>query len=569
MLEEVKMKHLVRMSLVSFFLFLPFMVILLKCSSPSFDVLITGGLVYDGTGADPLREDVGIRGDRIIAIGKLERSSARSIIDARNLAVAPGFINMLSHSEESLIIDGCSQGEIHQGVTTQIFGEDSMGPLTEQMRRNRLQKQGDLKYDIPWITLSEYLLYLEKRGISQNVASFIGAATIREYVIGLEDKKATPDQLNQMRELVRNEMAAGALGISTALIYAPGIYASTDELVELCKVAVQYQGKYISHIRSEGNRLIEAVEELIHISREAKIPAEIYHLKSAGQSNWNKMDQVITMVETARKEGLKITADMYPYPAGMTGLDVTMPPWVLDGGYDSLFKRLQDHITRLKISKEMTTPTNNWENYYLAAGSPDRILLVQFKSDALKLYTGKTLAEVAKIQGKDPVETIMDLMLEDRYRVMAVYFMMSEENIKKQLHLPWVSLGSDMWSTAPEGVFLKSSIHPRAYGTFARFLGKYVRDEHVISLQEAIHRISGLPATNLGLDRRGFIKEGMFADVVVFDPATIADHATFEKPHQYATGMQYVFVNGVEVLKDGEHTGAKPGRALWGPGKIK
>lgn len=548
---------------------LPFMVILQKCSSPSFDVLITGGLVYDGTGSDPVITDIGIRGDRIVAIGKLASSPTRMIVDARNLAVAPGFINMLSHSEESLIIDGRSQGEIREGVTTQIFGEESMGPLTEQMRQSKLLKQGDLKYDIPWTTLSEYLMYLEKKGISQNIASFIGAATIREYVIGLENKKATPDQLKQMCGLVRTEMAGGALGISTALIYAPGVYASTDELIELCKTATQYQGKYISHIRSEGNRLIEAVEELIHISREAKIPAEIYHLKSAGQSNWYKMDSVISLVELARREGLKITADMYTYPAGMTGLDVTMPPWVLDGGYDSLFKRLQDPITRLKISKEMTAPTSDWENYYLAAGSPDHILLVQFKSESLKQYTGKTLAEVAKIRGKDPVETIMDLMLEDRYRVMAVYFMMSEENIKKQLRLPWVSLGSDMWSIAPEGVFMKSSVHPRAYGTFARLLGKYVRDEHVISLEEAIHRLSGLPATNLGLDKRGFIKEGMFADVVVFDPTTIADRATFEKPHQYAVGMKYVIVNGVEVLKDGEHTGAKPGRALWGPGKIK
>jgi N-acyl-D-amino-acid deacylase len=563
------MKHFGRISRISFFLCLPFMVILQKCSSPSFDVLITGGLVYDGTGSDPVITDIGIRGDRIVAIGKLASSPTRMIVDARNLAVAPGFINMLSHSEESLIIDGRSQGEIREGVTTQIFGEESMGPLTEQMRQSKLLKQGDLKYDIPWTTLSEYLMYLEKKGISQNIASFIGAATIREYVIGLENKKATPDQLKQMCGLVRTEMAGGALGISTALIYAPGVYASTDELIELCKTATQYQGKYISHIRSEGNRLIEAVEELIHISREAKIPAEIYHLKSAGQSNWYKMDSVISLVELARREGLKITADMYTYPAGMTGLDVTMPPWVLDGGYDSLFKRLQDPITRLKISKEMTAPTSDWENYYLAAGSPDHILLVQFKSESLKQYTGKTLAEVAKIRGKDPVETIMDLMLEDRYRVMAVFFMMSEENIKKQLRLPWVSLGSDMWSIAPEGVFMKSSIHPRAYGTFARLLGKYVRDEHVISLEEAIHRLSGLPATNLGLDKRGFIKEGMFADVVVFDPTTIADRATFEKPHQYAVGMKYVIVNGVEVLKDGEHTGAKPGRALWGPGKIK
>lgn len=556
--------------LILVILWLPLMVAGQTPQSMLFDVLITGGNVYDGTGSAPVRADVGIRGDRIVAIGNLASASGRTVVNARGLAVTPGFINMLSWSTGSLIIDGRSQGEIRQGVTTQIMGEgQSMGPLTEEMRQRRLAAQRDLKFDIPWTTLAEYLTYLEQRGISQNVASFIGATTIREYVIGLEDKKPTSAQLEQMRELVRHEMEAGALGIGSALIYAPAFYATTEELIELCNVAAQYQGKYISHMRSEGNRLIEAVEELIRISREAQIPAEIYHLKAAGQSNWDKMDQVIAMIETAQREGLRITADMYTYPAGSTGLVATMPPWVLDGGYEALYKRLQDPATRQKIAEAVRTPTNDWENLYLAAGSPDRILLVGFKSDVLKPLTGKTLAEVAKMREKDPVETIMDLVLEDRSRVDAVYFMMSEENIKKQLRLPWVSLGSDAGSMAPEGVFLKSSDHPRAYGNFARLLGKYVRDEKVISLQEAVRRLSGLPAMNLGLDHRGFLKEGMFADVVVFDPATIADRATFEQPHQYAIGVKHVFVNGVQVLKDGEHTGAKPGRALWGLGKVK
>jgi N-acyl-D-amino-acid deacylase len=533
-------------------------------------MIIKGGTVYDGTGSTPPRADVGIVGDRIAAVGDLSQAKATNVVDAKGLAVAPGFINMLSWSVDTLIADGRSQGEIRQGVTTQIFGEgSSMGPLNEEMRKRALADQGDIKFDIPWTTLAEYLTYLEKRGVSQNVASFIGATTIREYVIGLEDKQATPAQLEQMRALVRQEMEAGALGIGSSLIYPPAFYASTEELIEMCKVAAQYKGKYISHMRSEGNRLLEAVDELIRISRESGAPAEIYHLKAAGQSNWPKMAQVIAKVEEARRQGLKITADMYTYPAGSTGLSASMPPWVFDGGESASVKRMTDPATRKKIADAIRTPTNDWENLYLAAGSPERILLVEFKNPELKKYTGKTLAEVAKLRGEDPVDAIMNLVVEDHSRVGTVYFMMSEDNIRTQLRLPWVSFGSDAGSMAPEGVFLKSSTHPRAYGNFARVLGKYVRDEKVIPLEEAIRRLSGLPATNLGLDHRGFLQPGMFADVVVFDPQTIADRATFENPHQYAVGMKYVFVNGTEVLKDGEHTGAKPGRALWGPGKVR
>jgi N-acyl-D-amino-acid deacylase len=534
-----------------------------------YDVLIKSGTVYDGTGGPPARADVGIKGDRIVAIGDLSRSTAPAIIDAKGLAVAPGFINMLSHSEVSLIVDGRSMGELKQGITTQIFGEISMGPLNDKMKQHDVVTQGDVKFDIAWTTLAEYLTYLEKRGVSQNVASFIGAPTIREYVIGLEDKPPTPEQLDQMRELVRREMEAGALGITTALIYPPAFFAKTDELIELCKVAAKYKGKYTAHMRSEGNQLIEGVQETIRISREAGLPAEIYHLKASGVPNWPKMDQVIKMIEEARHQGLKITADMYTYPAGGTGLDASMPPWVFDGGPEAAYKRLQDPATRKKIADAIRTPTNDWENLYLLAGSPDHLLLAGFKSTALKPLAGKTLAEVARMRGKDPVETIMDLVLEDRSRVGTIYFLISEENIKKQIRQPWVSFGSDGSSMAPEGVFVKSPTHPRAYGNFARLLGKYVRDEKVIPLSEAVRRLSGLPATNLELDHRGFLKPGMFADVVVFDPQTIADLATFEKPHQYSIGVKHVFVNGVQVLKDGEHTGAKPGRALWGPGKIK
>ena len=535
-----------------------------------FDIIIKGGAVYDGTGGEAQRVDLAIKGDRIAGLGDFKDASAKTIVNASGLAVAPGFINMLSWSTESLIQDGRSQREIRQGVATEIMGEGfSMGPLNDEMKKRMLQEQGDIKFAIKWNTLAEYLRYLEQHGISCNVASFLGAATVREYVIGYEDKQPTPQQLDQMRELVRNEMEAGALGIGTALIYPPAFYAKTEEIIELCKVAAKYKGKYISHMRSEGNQLFESFDELLRIAREANIPAELYHIKAAGQKNWGKIDSLLSRIESAQKEGLNVRANMYTYTAGATGLDACFPPWTEDGGYPALFKRLRDPATRDKIKAEVKIDSDKWENLYLATGSPDKILLVAFKSEKLKPLTGKTLAEVAKMRGKDPIDTAMDLVAEDESRVGTVYFMMSEENVKKEIAKPWISFGSDEASEAPEGVFLKSNPHPRAYGNFARVLGKYVRDEKVITLPEAVRRLSALPATNLGLDHRGFLKEGMFADVVVFDPATIADHATFEKPHQYATGVKHVFVNGVQVIKDGEHTGAKPGRALWGPGKVR
>jgi N-acyl-D-amino-acid deacylase len=549
---------------------LPFLARGVEPAPEMFDVLIKGGTLYDGSGEKPRVTDVAIRGDRIVALGDFPAERARAVIDAKGLAVAPGFINMLSWSNESLIEDGRSQSEIREGITTEIMGEgESMGPLNDRMKTRMLEQQRDIKFEIKWNTLAEYLTYMERRGVAPNIASFLGATTIREYVIGLEDKAPTPEQLEEMRQLVRRGMEDGALGIGTSLIYPPAFYAKTEELIELCKVAAKYQGKYISHMRSEGNKLLEAIDELIRISREAKIPAEVYHLKAAGEQNWPKLPAALAKIEEARKAGLKITADMYTYPAAGTGLDACLPPWTEDGGYPALFKRLRDPATREKIAAEVRAPTDKWENLYLAAGSPDRILLCGFKSEKLKPLTGKSLAEVAKLRGKDPVETIMDLLSEDESRIDTIYFLMSEENIRKEIAKPWVSFGSDEASQAPEGVFLKANAHPRAYGNFARLLGRYVRDEKIISLAEAVKRLSGLPATNLGLDHRGFVREGMFADVVVFDPATIADRATFEKPHQYAVGMKHVFVNGVQVLKDGEHTGAKPGRALWGPAKVR
>jgi N-acyl-D-amino-acid deacylase len=539
------------------------------CQTPrnaAYDVIVRNGTVYDGAGGPPLHADIGIVGDRIVAIGDLSRARGSSV-DARDLAVAPGFINMLSHSEISLLADFRSLSELRQGVTTQIFGESSMGPLTPAMKQLRLAQQGDIKYEVPWTTLAEFLKYLEKRGAAQNFASFVGAGTVREYVLGLGDVQPTPEQLRQMQELVRGEMRAGALGVTTALIYPPNSFAHTEELITLAKVASQYRGKYIAHIRSEANQFPQALDETIRIAREAHIPAEVYHFKAAGEQNWPRMDDAIRRIEQARRQGLKITADMYTYTAGATGLASTMPPWVLDGGYEAAYKRFRDPATRQKIAAAMRTPSDEWENMFLLPGSLDRILLIGFRSDKLKPFTGKTLGEVAKLRGQDPTDAVMDLITEDQSRIGTVYFLMSEENVKKQIALPWVSFGSDAASIAAEGDFLKSSTHPRAYGNFARLLGKYVREQKVISLAEAVHRLSGLPATNLELDRRGFLRKGYFADVVVFDPQTIADRATFENPHQYAVGVKHVLVNGVQVLKDGEHTGAKPGRALYGPGK--
>jgi N-acyl-D-amino-acid deacylase len=535
---------------------------------PPLDVVIRGGTVYDGTGGAGTRADVGLRGDRIAAVGDLSKAPARSVVEAAGMAVAPGFVNMLSWSTDSLIADGRSQGEIRQGVTLEVFGEGfSYGPLNDAMKRRMKGEQGDIRYEIAWTTLAEYLQFLETKGISPNVASFVGTATLREHVVGLADVRATPEQMGRMKELLRREMEAGALGIGSSLIYAPDMYSTTEELIELAKVAARHKGIYISHMRSEGDRLLEAVDELIRVGREAGLPAEIYHLKAAGEANWPKLDQVIEKVEKARREGLRIGADMYTYTAGATGFDACLPPWARDGGMEALFRRLGEPETRRRILAEMSTK-GDWENLCLSAGSPERILLVEFKSDALKPLTGKTLAEVAAARKRSPEETALELIFEDRTRIGVVFFLMSEENVARQIRLPWVTFCSDAASMTPEGVFRKSATHPRAYGSFARLLGKYVRDEKLIPLAEAIHRLSGLPATNLGLSGRGFLRPEMFADVVVFDPATIADRSTYPDPHQYAVGMRHVFVNGVQVLKDGEHTGALPGRVVHGPGRV-
>ncbi|MCB9509041.1 MAG: D-aminoacylase [Deferribacteres bacterium] len=539
----------------------------LSCSlQKHYDVVIRNATIYNGSGGAPYAGGVAIRGEKIVAVGDVSDAKGDTEIDAEGLAVAPGFINMLSWATTSLLIDGKSQSDIRQGVTLEVFGEGwSEGPLSEKMKQEILENQGEFKYNIEWTTLGEYLDYLVEKGISTNIASFVGATTVRIHELGEEDRPPAPEELERMRELVHTAMQEGALGLGTSLIYTPAFYAKTDELIELSKVASEYGGMYISHMRSEGNQLLEALDELLTIAREANIPAEIYHLKAAGKENWGKLDDVIAKIEAARADGLKITADMYNYIAGATGLDASMPPWVQEGGFDKWRERLMDDAIRKKIKKEMVEKTDEWENLGLAAG-PEGMLLVGFKSDSLKPLTGKSLAEIAQMRGKSPQDVMIDLVIEDGSRVETVYFLMSEENVKRQIALPWMTFCSDAGSLAPEGLFLKRNPHPRAYGNFSRLLGKYVREEKVIPLEEAIKRLTSMPAENLRIRERGKLEKGYFADVVIFDPEKIQDHATFEKPHRYSTGMQHVFVNGRQVLKNGEHTGATPGQVVRGPG---
>ena len=528
------------------------------CRAPDYDVILSNGMVYDGSGSPPYSADIGINGDTIAFIGDLTEFTGRLEIDTKGKAVTPGFINMLSWAPSDLISDGRSMGDIVQGVTLEVFGEGSSeGPLNEAMKDEVVPSE-----DRPtWTTLREYLDMLEKNGVSTNVASFIGATTVRVHELGYEDRPPTSEELERMKGLVRQAMEEGAMGVGSSLIYAPAFYAKTDELIELARVAAEYDGMYISHMRSEGNQLLEALEELITISKEAGIRAEVYHLKAAGESNWPKMDQVIERIERARTEGQDITADMYTYVAGATGLDAHMPPWVQEGGFGAWRERLMDPEIRKRVLTEMRTPTNDWENLGLGAG-PEGVMVVSFKQDSLRYLIGKTLAELATERGATPEDVAIDLVIADSSRVGTVYFLMSEENVKKQIALPWMSFDSDAGSMAPEGENLNNNPHPRAYGNFARLLAKYVRDEQVIPLEEAIRKLTSLPADNLRLPKRGRLQVGAYADITVFDPSEIQDHATFEKPHQLATGMSHVFVNGVQVLDNGIHTGALPGRAV-------
>jgi N-acyl-D-amino-acid deacylase len=532
-----------------------------------FDLIVRNGVVYDGSGAEGRRADVGINGDRVAALGDLSGATALREIDARGQAVAPGFINVLSWANESLLVDGRGLSDLKQGVTLEIFGEgESGGPLTEAMKQEIRKQQRDYRYDIDWTTFGEYLESLVRRGVSPNVASFVGATTVRVHVLGEGDRDPTPAELARMQELVRQAMGEGALGVGSSLIYAPAFFAETPELIALAQAAAESGGGYISHVRNESHRLEEAIGELIEITRAAGGHGEAYHLKAAGEANWGRMAGAIATIEQARAAGLPVTADMYTYTAGATGLDAAMPLWVQAGGLDAWVARLRDPALRARVIADMKNPPPGEENLYRMAGSPERVKFIGFKNERLKPLTGKTLAEVMALRGTDAENTMVDLVIEDHSRVSTVYFLMSEDNVRLGIAQPWVSFGSDAAALAPEGVFLKASTHPRAYGNFARLLGKYVREEQVLTLGEAIRRLTRLPAENWKLEGRGCIDPGCFADVVVFDPATIADRATFDDPQQYAVGVWHVLVNGVPAISDGEHTGAKPGRVVRGPG---
>jgi N-acyl-D-amino-acid deacylase len=546
-----------------------FILLITSCSTESYDIIIINGIVYDGTGSAPIEADIGIRGDKIVTIDAIpQRSRTGHVIDAGGRAVTPGFINMLSWGAGSLMSDGRSMSGIKQGVTLELFGEGtSIGPLNDQMRIDRwgTDTSGHL-----WRTLGEGLTWMENNGVSTNIGSFAGATTLRIHEIGRSDREPTLDELENMKHLTREAMQEGAMGLGTSLIYAPAFYAKTDELIELSKEVGNYEGMYISHIRSEGNRFTESVEELITIGREAGVHAEIHHLKAAGQNNWHKLDEVIELIEKVRADGQPVTANMYTYDAAATSLAAIFPPWTQDGGHSRWIERLEDPQTREQIIDEMKTPSDEWENFYLMAGGGEGIVLVGFRSPELQKYVGMTLREVAEVRGMDDeVRVAVDLTIEDNNRIGAIYYLMSEENVQRQIQLPWMSFGSDGGTFAAEGDVLNRRMHPRAWGNFARLLGKYVREERLISLEEAVHKLSGLPATNLKLNNRGFLREGYYADIVIFNPHKIADHATFENPHQYATGVEHVFVNGVQVLMDGQHTGAKPGRFVKGPGYYK
>lgn len=536
--------------------------------SEAYDTIIKNGTIYDGSGQKPYQADLAIKDDRIVKIGDLGTATATTMVDATGKAVSPGFINMLSWATDSLVTDGRGVSDLVQGVTTEVFGEGwTMGPYTPEAKA-RYQKGIDSSrtpYKVQWDTLGQYLEFLEKNGVSPNVASYVGATTVRINHVGFDDRSPTDEEMTKMKADVRFAMEEGAMGLGSSLIYAPAFYAKTDELVELAKVVGEYGGGYISHMRSEGNQLFESIDELITIAREAGIWAEIYHLKAAGRQNWDKMDQASAMIEAARADGVNVTADMYTYTAGGTGLNATMPPWVQEGGYGKWVERLKDPAIRKRVAEEMKISSDDWENLGLAAG-PDGLLFANFLNPDLRKYIGKTLTDVAADRGTSIEDTLMDLVVENGADVDTIYFLMSEDNVKKQLTYPWMSFGSDAAGLDPAVHAKFGSAHPRTYGNFVRVLGKYSRDEGVLPLEDAVYKLSGLPATNLKIKDRGFLKEGYYADVVVFDPATVTDHATYQDPHQLSTGVEQVFVNGGHVVKDGHHTGATPGRVVRGPG---
>lgn len=541
--------------------------VIADAAKAEYSLIVRGGTFYDGSGGPGRRVDIGVDGDRVAAVGDLADARGVHEIDATGLAVAPGFINVLSWATDALMVDGRALSDVKQGVTLEIFGEGwSMGPLNAEMKQLAVKRQGDIKYPITWTTLGEWLDTVARRGSSVNLASFVGATTVRIHELGFADRAPTAEELARMQGLVRAAMREGALGVGSSLIYAPAFYARQDELTALARAAGEFGGGYVTHMRSEADRFLEALEETIAIARDADVRGEVYHLKAAGRHNWPKMAEAIARIERARAEGLPISANMYVYVAGATGLDAAMPPWVQEGGLEAWIARLKDPAVRAKTIAAMRTPSASWENLYRMAGSPERVKFIGFRNAALKPLTGKTLAEVMALRGSSAEDTMIDLVIEDESRVDTAYFLMSEDNVELGIRQPWVSFGSDAEASAPEGVFLKSSTHPRAYGNVARLLGHYVRERRVITLEEAIRRLTQLPAQNWKLKDRGCLDPGCYADIAIFDPAAIRDHATFDRPQQFATGVAHVFVNGVQVLAAGEHTGAMPGQVVRGPG---
>lgn len=531
----------------------------------SHDIIITNGMIYDGTGSESHEGDIAIRDGRITHVGSLpEEISASEVINAGGLAVSPGFINMLSWAGEPLIEDGRSMSNIKQGVTLEVMGEGtSMGPLNDRLALIMENDQTDIQYDVTWRTLNGFLEHLVNRGVSTNVASFVGATTVRMNVLGRDDITPTPGELNRMQELVREAMEDGAMGLSSALIYAPAWYADTEELSALADAAAEYNGLYATHLRSEGDRLTEAVNEMLQITQETGIASHIHHLKAAGTENRQKLDEVIDSVENAQDAGYDISSNMYLYTAAATRLSAVIPPWAREGGRQDMLERFQNPVTRKRILAEMESDETEWENFLQMVNSPGDITLTGFRTEEMQRFVGWTLAEAARAYGRSPAETVLELIAEDNYTINAVFHLMSEENVQKKVQLPWMTFGSDSGSMAAEGVFLNRRPHPRAYGNFARLLGRYVREEGLLSLEEAVHRLTGFPAGLLGIDQeRGRLEEGYYADIVIFDPEEIRDHATYDNPHQYASGVMHVLVNGVSVLTGGEHTGALPGQVV-------
>jgi N-acyl-D-amino-acid deacylase len=536
-------------------------------SAPAYDLIIRNGRIIDGSGRSALSADLAIQGDRIARIGNLGGAKANREIDARGQIVAPGFIDMLGQSEQYVLIDPRAMSKVMMGVTTEITGEgESIAPLNDRILKEQEDFNRRFNLTVDWRTMGEYFRRLGKQGAGVNLGTFVGATQVREYVIGYDDRPPTTAELEQMKKLVAEAMKDGALGVSTSLQYVPARFAKTDEIVELARVAHQYGGIYISHQRSEANAIDDSMKEVFEIARRANIPAEIWHFKTAYKKNWGRMPEMLRRIAAARRRGLKITADVYPYVAGSTSLSACLPPWSLEGGTDRMIARLKDSATRERLKKEITTDSKDWENIYLGSGGPSGILIGAVTNRDLERWQGKRLSEIAAAENKDPLDALLDFIIADHGQTGAIFFMMQESDMQAALKSPFVSICTDSGARATDGPLAGSKSHPRGWGTYPRILGRYVRDEHLMPLELAIHKMTGLPASNVGLRQRGLLREGYFADITIFDPKTVIDRATFEEPNQYPVGINFVIVNGQVEVDNGQRTPALAGRVLRGPG---